>query len=159
GVMLGALLAGCGVTAPAPSGALAATTATPMHSASATLNGCPAQHTPAGAKTADVVVATGGGETSQTSRQTVHLTPGQTLEIRLLATFRWVLAPGSWSSILSAPTGNGWFDNSLKACVWQFTATQSGEAALSYGGGPICTTAGKCPNVMVDRSYTVDVGA
>lgn len=151
---LAAALAACGTSSSAQSFPTA--TDIPATPGTAQLNGCAAQQAPAAAKTADVV-AQGGGETTQTSGQPVTLHAGQTLQVRLPATYRWGLAVTDANAILTQPAGNGWFDEGLKACVWQFTAGKAGSASLSFGGGQVCSSSSKCPNLVIEQSFSITV--
>lgn len=152
---LAVVLAACGAAGTSVQSFPTATD-TPASPGTAVLNGCTAQHAPATAKTADVV-AQGGGETLQTSGQTVTLHKGQTLQVQLPATYRWRAAVTDAGAVLKQPSGNGWFDGSLKACVWQFTAIKSGSASLSFGGGPVCSSSSMCPQYAIEQSISITV--
>lgn len=148
------LLAACGTSTIAQSFPTA--TDIPATPGTAQLNGCPEQAAPATARTADVV-AHGSGVTSQTDAQPIAVKVGQTLEIDLPATYRWALVLTDEKSTLTAPTANGWFDAGGKGCVWQFTATKAGSATLTFGGGQVCSSASKCPDLTAEQSFSVTI--
>ncbi len=121
---------------------------------SASLNGCPSQQPPPGAANpTDVVVSSGGGANGLA----VSLRAGQTLEVRLAATVHWGLQIKDTAHILTASTPNGWYDASLKACVWRFTATGAGSAALIYGGSLVCAPHSQCATIAEAQDYTITV--
>lgn len=153
---LAVMLAGCGTGASTSSKSDPTPTDIPATTGTARLNGCTEQQIPATAKKADVI-AQGGGETAQTSGQPVRMHIGQTLQVQLPATFRWRLAVEDTASVLQQPTGNGWLDTSLNACVWQFAAAKVGHALLAFGGRPVCSPSSECPNFALEQSFSVTV--
>ena len=152
-LLLLALVAAC---APAGAGGTAANpTATPPVPGSAALNGCPTQQPPAGIGTqpADVIVTQGSG----VNTPPVTVKNGQTLEIRLPATFRWALHIQDADKILGTTDATGWYDATLKACRWRFTALGTGTATLQYTGTMVCAPAQPCPALAIAQDYTVTV--
>jgi hypothetical protein len=150
------MLAGCGTGTSTSTQSFPTATTIPATPGTTQLNGCAAQQSPTAAKKADVI-AQGGGETAHTSGQPVTLHTGQTLQVRLSAAFHWRLAVEDIASVLQQPTGNGWLDTSLKACVWQFTAAKVGHASLVFGGGQVCSSSSKCPNIVLEQSFSITV--
>lgn len=150
-----ALVTAC---APAGGGGTAANstpTATPLVPGSPGLNGCPTQHPPAGRGTqpADVTVTQGSG----VNTPPVTIKNGQTLEVRLPATFRWGLNIQDTDKILKTTDATGWYDATLKACRWRFTALSTGTATLQYVGTMVCAPAQPCPALAIAQDYTIDV--
>jgi hypothetical protein len=150
-----ALVTAC---APAGGGGTASnptTTATPPAPGSAALNGCPTQNPPTGVGTqpADVIVTQGGG----TNSPPVMLKKGQTLEVRLPATYRWKMTIQDTGKILATTDATGWYDATLKACRWRFTALGPGTATLQYVGTLVCASGKPCPALAIAQDYTIQV--
>ncbi|HLV97413.1 MAG TPA: hypothetical protein VKT82_01940 [Ktedonobacterales bacterium] len=129
-----------------------ATTPTP---GSADLNGCAAQQPPAGVagKSADLIVTQGGDYTGLP----VALRQGQTLEVRLPATIIWRLQQQDAAGILTTNEATGWYDATLKDCLWRFTAVKTGSATLSFSGGLVCPPNAACPAIAAIQQYNVTV--
>ncbi len=134
-------------------------TATATSSPSATpgsqaLNGCSTASPPADAqKPADVVVTLKGTG----NEQPVTLNKGQTLEVRLLATARWHMNVQNSSSALGTQEAIGWYNASLKSCIWRFTAVGAGTATLVFTGIIICPPKDQCPVAALDQQYDITV--
>lgn len=159
-VALAVAVAGCGASSSVPGGQgasaappTAVATTTP---GTAALNGCPTTQPPANLRAPDVVVR-GGGETAQSSGSAVTLPVGQTLQVELPAVNRWRVVIADSNSILTQPSQNGWYDDHLRACVWQFMAVKTGRATLSYGGRAVCSPRSQCPGYVIAQSFSVTV--
>jgi hypothetical protein len=87
----------------------------------------------------------------------VTLQKGQTLVVQLPAAFHWTLAPYVTNSILTPDDHNGWYDASLRACIWRFVAATSGSATLDYAGRQVCAPGAKCPTVIVNEEIDITV--
>lgn len=154
-VLLLALLAACapGASNTASSSNAPTATATTAASGNAGLNGCPTESPPADAGTkADVVVTFTGAE-----GQTVTLTKGQTLEVRLPAAMRWSLSTQGAANVLTPSATNGWYDAGLDNCVWRFVAANQGNATLAFGGVAVCKPKTECPAIAVAQDYDITV--
>jgi hypothetical protein len=122
----------------------------------ASYNGCPAQHPPVDAASfrPDVVVS----QENVSSPQMIALTQGQRIEIRLQPMYRWQLTASDSSHALAASSNpEGWYDDSLKACIWRFTAAATGSAQLSYSGPIVCPPLELCPSDEQSLTYDVTV--
>jgi hypothetical protein len=158
--------AGAGVTSAASTSAsstkIASTaTSTPRVVGGAQLNGCPVQQVPANASIrGDVIVSSGAGEAAfgQGSQQ-AQLRKGQTLEVQLPAAERWRVVMQAPGQVLTPATSNGWYDPSLRACVWRFTASATGNASLQFAGTAVCAPSTKCPIVAFSEQINVAVQA
>jgi hypothetical protein len=136
-------------------------TSTPRVVGGAQLNGCPVQQVPANASIrGDVIVSSGAGEAAfgQGSQQ-VQLRKGQTLEVQLPAAERWAVIMHAPGQVLTPATSNGWYDPSLSACVWRFTASATGNASLQFAGTAVCAPSTKCPIVAFSEQINVAVQA
>jgi hypothetical protein len=122
---------------------------------SADLNGCAAQHAPAGVagKSADLVVTQGGDYTGQP----VALRQGQTLEVRLPATINWGMQTRDADGILTTSEATGWYDATLRDCLWRFTAVKAGSVTLNFAGGPVCAPNTACPAIAAVQQYNITV--
>lgn len=129
-------------------------TATPVSTpGSQARNGCSTAQPPADSqKQADVVVTQTGIE----GAQPVTLNKGQTLEVRLLATIRWHMHMQN-SSALNTKEATGWYNATLKDCLWRFTAVGTGTATLSFTGTVICDPKGQCPVAALVQQYDITV--
>jgi hypothetical protein len=87
----------------------------------------------------------------------VSLNKGQTLEVRLTATVRWMLNMQGDQTILTPASPNGWYDASTKNCVWRFTAVSQGYVTLSFSGGLVCAPNTACPALASVQGYDVTV--
>jgi hypothetical protein len=155
-LLLLALLAACapGSSNTASSPVSPTQTATAAASGAAGLNGCPAANPPANAGTkADVVVTFKSGAQGPT----VTLNKGQTLEVRLQPTMHWSLNIQGDASVLTASSGNGWYDASLDSCVWRFTAANQGNTTLAFTGVAVCKPNTECPALAAAQEYDVTV--
>lgn len=141
---------------------------TPTQPATA-LNGCAWQTPPVGLPAADVVARPRGGENTPP----VSLHVGQTLQIRLPATYRWSLPAQDVGRVLAPQPGNDWLDanasasatatttatTTANACVWQFSASAVGHATLNFTGSPVCPPGSPCPAYAVVITQDVTVAA
>ncbi len=155
--LLWLLLAMLCIAACAPGGAFGSINPTALVATpgSAALNGCSAQKPPAGVAgtSADVVVTQGGDITGQP----VALSVGQTLEVRLSATIYWRVQNQDTSGILTTTRAIGWYDGTLKDCLWRFTAVKAGSATLNFSGGLVCPPNAACPAIAAIQQYHVTV--
>jgi hypothetical protein len=88
--------------------------------------------------------------------QSVSLTLGQRLEIRLDPTIQWSLTSADPGHILQSSAPEGWYDTSSNACVWRFVAVSAGSAQLTFSGLVLCQPADvHC--VAVAETATVEV--
>ncbi len=151
-----ALLAACGRTTSgdlntAPTATTVATRAT----FGATANGCFTPQAPAdaGSFTPDVVVTQ-----QTTASSSISLTKGQRLELRLTPTVRWGLTLSDPDHTLASAPVQGWYDASVGACVWRFSAVGAGQAELNFDGTSVCPKGGACAQPTdLAQSYSVVV--
>jgi hypothetical protein len=154
------LLAGCGA---APMSGTVTTSGSPAPTAtvvkynSATPQGCPSGQSPidAASFTPDVIV-TQDARAAGTA-QPVVLAPGQRLEIRLQPMFTWELKMSGAGNALAVTGPQGWYDASLKMCVWRFTAAGAGKATLAFDGDVVCPPLKLCPSMEQSVAYRVTV--
>jgi hypothetical protein len=160
--VLVSLLAGCRQVTMGSPVATSGSPATSSTATSATINsipstGCPVAQSPAGAASfkPDVIVS----QNSQVAGtvQPIILAQGQRLEIRLQPMFSWDLTISSNGNALAITSPEGWYDASVHACVWRFTAVGAGEVQLTYNGVIVCPPLKLCPSVEQSAIYRVTV--
>jgi predicted secreted protein len=160
---LGFLLTACGQTAANSNTTVNASTA-PVPSptpANKTNNqaaaDCPVSQAPAdaGAFKPDVIVSQNTQNAGAT--QPITLTQGQRLEIRLQPGFTWELTTADPNHILTPVGPGGWYNASVHACIWRFTAASRGSAQLNYQGALVCPPLELCPSVEQSASYALTV--
>lgn len=122
---------------------------------SAALNGCPSKQQPAAAQGQAVDVVAKQKATEQ--RQSFTLSTGQTLEVRLSASVRWHAQVQDSAGILTTNEATGWYDATLKSCIWRFTALKPGNVSLGFSGVLICPPREQCLAVAMVQQYTVTV--
>jgi hypothetical protein len=89
--------------------------------------------------------------------QSITLAQGQRLEIRLQSMFNWVLMISGTSNALAITGPQGWYNASLKMCVWRFTAIDAGEVRLDFEGTIVCPPLKLCPSIEESATYQVTV--
>jgi hypothetical protein len=72
------------------------------------------------------------------SAQPITLARGQHLEISLTPGVQWRLTSSDPDHALAAASAEGWYDASVSACIWRFTAVSNGTAQLSFSGLVLC---------------------
>jgi hypothetical protein len=109
----------------------------------ASATGCPSKQIPVdgGAFHADVTVTY---TLDQGAAQSITLTRGQGLEIRLSAANQWSLTITDPTHILASTPAEGWYDPPANACVWRFIAINSGHAHLTFKGLVLCPSNIRC---------------
>jgi hypothetical protein len=157
-----ALLAGCGQASMSGPVATGGSTAAPPTATSATINsasstGCPLAHPPADAASFKPDVMVSQNAQSAGTAQPIILAQGQRLEIRLQSMFNWELTMTGASNSLAITSPRGWYDASVHACVWRFTAVGAGEVTLTYNGVIVCPPLKLCPSVEQAAIYRVTV--
>lgn len=155
----GLLLAGCGQVTHAGSTSLTATQSaiqSPSAGNGATANGCPSKQLPAdgGIFRPDVTI-TSSQDLGAT--QSFALTQGQRLEIHLDPTTQWNLTTTDPAHVLDSMTPAGWYDASLNACVWRFTAVGAGTDHLAFRGPVLCPPNIRCTAVLEQVAFDVTV--
>jgi hypothetical protein len=127
------------------------------------INGCAAAQAPAEAATfkANVIVSQSAQGTQGTqgtdAAQPIALAQGQRLEIRLAPSFTWELSVSDPGHILAGANPEGWYDASVQACIWRFTAQGAGSAQLTFAGAAVCPYLKLCPSVEQTITYGVTV--
>ena len=159
----GILLAGCGQVTHAGSTSLTATpsatqsaTKSPSARNSATANGCPSKQLPVdgGIFRPDVTITS---SQDLGAAQSFALTQGQRLEIHLESTVQWSLTTTDPAHVLDSMTPAGWYDASLNACVWRFTAIGAGTDHLAFRGPVLCPPNIRCTAVLEQVAFDVTV--
>jgi hypothetical protein len=144
-----ALLAACG------SSTLGGTT---QPTPSSSLNGCPSRLIPVDPprRPADVVLTQQNDPGS--NFRTVTVSVGQSIEIRLPASFDWRLARGEPDpAVLALANPAGWYNSSLRACIWRLSAAAPGTAELEFAGGFVCEPGVACPALAAVARYKITV--
>lgn len=149
GVTAGLLvvLAGCGATSAVK------TTPAQATPGSAALNGCLVQTSGAATTPADTTLSDGSGG----QFQTVTVTVGQTIEVRLRADIRWTMAPLSPAGAMTIQSPQSVYDVATRQCVWRFTATTTGAVDLDFTGGLVCAPTAACPAIAAIQRFTVTI--
>jgi len=171
---LGALLAACGSAgaAGAPgasggsatsSGATTKTTLTPSASPAVSVTAspptgtrgnsasCPAPAIPAAAPNPTRVV------TPVDRLRTINAQVGAVIEVRLpTGAQRWSFDGRGAPTLTRLPT-QGAYVASLRACVWDFTAAQTGTVTLGFVGQPNCADRQPCPQYAMLLPLKVSV--
>lgn len=164
-VALISLLAACGhVTAgeqsvqqSVQSGSPSAASTPTARVGTAAYNGCPAQQAPADAGSFKPDMIVSQNPQSASSAQPIALVRGQRLEIRLEPMVQWQLNLSDPDHTLANSASEGWYDGTLKACIWHFTAIGTGSAQLNYSGPVVCPPLKLCPAVEQELIYHVSV--
>ncbi len=150
-IMSALLLAACGRTVNAGNGDAGASATATATAVASTLNGCPGkQASSSPLPAASTVVTQVSGNPTR-----VTLNIDQTVEVRLPANFRWGGGPNDPNHILSATADEGWFDATLHTCIWRYTATKAGSAALTFSGTFLCEASKPCPAIATVAEYDV----
>jgi hypothetical protein len=157
------LLAGCGhvtrlgsARPQATQSVMPSVTQSPSVGNGATANGCPTKQLPVtgGVFHPDVIVTS---SQDLGAAQSVSLTRGQRLEIRLDPTTQWSLTSADPAHVLQGSATEGWFDASLSACMWRFTAINAGVAHLTFHGVILCRPNIRCTAVFDEAAFVVTV--
>jgi hypothetical protein len=155
----GLLLAGCGQVTHAGNTSLTATqdaTQSQSTGGGATANGCPSKQIPVDSGVFHPAV-TATYTLDQGAAQPVTLTQGQGLEIYLDPTVQWSLTLTDPAHALDGLTPAGWYDASLGACAWRFTASTAGTAHLAFKGPILCPPNIRCTAVLEQAAFDVTV--
>jgi hypothetical protein len=94
--------------------------------------------------------------TMRNANQTTAISQGQTLEIRLPDTTRWILT-GFTSGLLVLQQPAGFVDAATHTCVWRFLAQAPGSAVVSFNGRPICKPGQMCPQYILALRFALAV--
>lgn len=132
-----------------PSGSTPTTTPTSVGTTAA--HGCPGGVTanpPQG--TANVIVQFKKSENTATAHK------GDVIEVRLPFGHVWS-GPTTSQGVLQLQTPYGYASAAAKACIWRFTAVDTGTAQLSFSGRPICPKGAMCPMYVLLAHFTIDV--
>ena len=118
--------------------------------------GCPVQRAPSDANSfhPDVTITS---SQDLGAAQPVALTQGQRLEIHLESTVQWSLTTTGPAHVLDSMTPAGWYDASLNACVWRFTAVGAGTDHLAFRGPVLCPPNIRCTAVLEQVAFDVTV--
>ncbi len=126
------------------------------HSASTTptassQNGCPSSATvPTWPNAANIVIH------AQDADRAIPAHVNDTIEVDLPAGFRWSLVPYS-SPALQLLSPAGYDDPSTAMCVWRFTATQAGQAALVFDRQPFCVKGSVCSPIIIGYPFGLTI--
>lgn len=145
-----ALLAACGGSVSTAGGA---PTRTPV--TGGTSIGCPTHLIPVDPLPAPDVVLTQQSDPGSNVK-TVHVNVGQSIEIRLPAAFAWRLARTP-DAVLTLASPAGWYNASLRTCVWRFGAASAGTVALDFAGAIVCDPGKACPALAAAAQYQITV--
>jgi hypothetical protein len=129
---------------------------TPTHTPGFTGNGCPSQLIPVDPPRPPDVVLTQQSD-SGSNVKTVNVTKGQSIEIRLPASFTWHLSQGTPSPVLDMAAPAGWYNSALRACIWRFGAASVGTVQLEFAGGLVCEPGRACPALAAVALYKITV--
>ena len=144
----------CGVTGCGLSGVTSDTTRASGVTPTRDLNGCPSHLIPVdGSPKYDVLVPT----TYDGTEQAVTLPVGHVLEVRLSAGINWHLVVTDAASVLQLAAPQGWYNDTFKACIWEFSGNSAGQAKLQFSGGLVCLPNDPCPAIAAVQTYTITV--
>jgi hypothetical protein len=88
--------------------------------------------------------------------KTVAVAVGQSIEIRLPASFSWRLSRAP-DSVLALQNPAGWYDSTLNACIWRFGAASTGTVDLDFAGAIVCEPGKVCPALAAIARYHITV--
>ncbi len=143
------LLAACGSGGSSVGG-------TPTHTPTSTGNGCPSKLIPVDSPRPPDIVLTQQSDPGSNVK-TVSAAQGQTIEIRLPASFTWQLSRGTPGPVLEMANPAGWYNSTLRACIWRFGAASAGTVQLEFAGGLACEPGKVCPALAAVALYKITV--
>lgn len=80
---------------------------------------------------------------------------GDTLEFDLPTGFRWNLESAPRTMQTLAPAG--YYDPTLKDCVWRLKATSAGQSEVTFTRQPLCLKNTLCPPIIINYTFAVTV--
>jgi hypothetical protein len=152
-IVLALWLTACGST-PVAGGSASPTSSAASPSATTQANGCPTQIIPVDPQPAATVVVT---QQNSGNPAPITLNIGESMEIHLSSTLSWHLNVADPDQSLSAITPEGWYNESLPACVWRYSAAKAGSATLTFTGTVLCPAGQQCPQLAVATEVAVTV--
>lgn len=115
-----------------------------------TAYGCPTSIVNNNPKTADVII-----EPSQT-HSIVNAQVGNIIEVRLPFGSKWS-GPTTSQGNLQLLNPAGFADQSVKACIWQFSAQSAGTVKLTFQKAALCKPGQMCAQYIMNLPFTIDV--
>ncbi len=154
---LALVLSACGASQTGGTGS-AGNTPTPAPTAAPTAvkgygtsHGCPSDMVVSNAPTAANVVIR---PANSTGTVTAHV--GNVIEVRLPFGHKWG-GPNSSPSNLQLQSPSGYASSADSACVWRFTATETGSTVINFISQPLCKAGQMCPMYILRIAFNVDV--
>ena len=159
-IILALWLSACGSTpTPAASGnasptAVSSPGVTGTTATKSLTNGCPIQTIPVDPLPPAKVIV---NQPSGANTAPITLSMGQSMEIRLSSAIAWHLNLADPNQILTATGLAGWYNKTLKTCIWRYDATKVGSATFTFIGSALCQAGETCSQIAIESDFEVNV--